>query len=81
MKDNIEGGRAEVIKGLEKVQYVNQQTPGLYIVTIFMDSKREEVINIFSQASATDKPKVVNVLKSIDPAHSNDYNTRILNAK
>lgn len=81
MKENMDNARAQVSTGLEKVQQVNQNTPGLYLVSIFIDTKREEIINMYSQASATDKPRVVNILKSIDPAHSNDYNTRILNAK
>ena len=81
MKENMDNARAQVSTGLEKVQQVNQNTPGLYFVSIFIDTKREEIINMYSQASATDKPRVVNILKSIDPAHSNDYNTRILNAK
>ncbi len=81
MKDNMAQGRAAVSSGMEKMQYVVKQTPGLYIVTVFMDSKRDELINIFSQAPTTDRPPIVNILKEIDPAHSNDWNTKILNAK
>ncbi|MEI6123331.1 MAG: DUF4835 family protein [Bacteroidota bacterium] len=81
MKDDMMQGRNAITSGLEKVQYVAKQTPSLYIVTVFMDAKRDEIINIFSQAPTSDKPRIVNILKDIDPAHSNDFNTKILNAK
>jgi hypothetical protein len=81
MKDELVLGRNAVTAGLEKLQSSAKQTPGLYFTTIFMDSKRDEIINIYSKAPVTDKPRVVTILKDIDPAHSNDFNTRILNAQ
>lgn len=81
MKDDLVLGRNSIITALEKLQYVARQNPGLYFTTMFIDAKRDEIINIFSMAPASDKPRVVTILKDIDPAHSNDYNTRILNAK
>ncbi len=81
MKDDLSLGRNAITTGLEKMQYVVKQTPGLYFTTVFMDSKRDEIINIYSASPASDRPRVVNILKDIDPAHSNDFNTKILNAK
>lgn len=81
MKENMENGRTSVISALDKMQAVVKGTPNLYFVTVFMDTKRDEIINIFSQAPATDKTTVVPYLKTIDPAHSNDFNSKILNVK
>ncbi len=81
LKDDLMQGRAAITTGIEKLQYVAKQTPSLYLVTIFMDTKRDEIINVFSQAPISDRPRVVNMLKDIEPAHSNDFNTKILNAK
>jgi hypothetical protein len=81
MKDDLATGRNAITTGLEKMQSVAKATPGLYFTTIFMDAKRDEIINIYSKAPASDKPRVVTILKDIDPAHSSDYNTRILNAQ
>ncbi len=81
MKDNIENGRTSVISAMEKMQTVVRGTPSLYFTTVFMDTKRDEIINIFSQAPSGDKPRIVDILKEIDPAHSGDFNTKILNAK
>ena len=81
MKDDLPNGSNAITSGLEKLQSVAKATPGLYFTTVFMDTKRDEIINIYSMAPASDKPRVVTILKDIDPAHSSDYNTRILNAK
>ncbi|MCK9612934.1 MAG: DUF4835 family protein [Bacteroidales bacterium] len=81
MKENMVNGTNSVITAMEKMQYVVKQTPNLYYANVFMDTKRDEIISLFSQAAATDKPRIVNILKDIDPAHSNDYNTKILNVK
>ncbi len=81
MKDDLAMGRTAITTGLEKLQSSAKATPGLYFTTVFMDSKRDEIINIYSKAPATDKPRIVTILKDIDPAHSNDFNTRILNAQ
>ncbi|MEI6853877.1 MAG: DUF4835 family protein [Bacteroidota bacterium] len=81
MKDDLATGRNAITTGLEKLQSVAKATPGLYFTTIFMDAKRDEIINIYSKAPASDKPRVVTILKDIDPAHSGDFNTRILNAQ
>jgi Flp pilus assembly protein TadG len=78
-KEDMNMGRLAVITALEKMQNSVNQSPGLYFPTVFMDTKRDEIINIFGPAPAVDKPRVVNILKIIDPSHSNDYNTRILN--
>jgi len=81
MKENMGNGRTSVITAMDKMQAVAKGTPNLYFVTVFMDTKRDEIINIFSQAPVTDKTTVVPFLKVIDPAHSNDFNSKILNAK
>ena len=81
LKDDMMQGRAAITTGIEKLQYVAKQTPSLYLVTVFMDTKRDEIINLFSQAPISDRPRVVNMLKDIEPSHSNDFNTKILNAK
>jgi hypothetical protein len=81
MKDDIANGRNAITTGLEKMQTVVKATPGLYFTTIFMDSKRDEIINIYSKAPTSDKTRIVTILKDIEPSHSNDFNSRILNAQ
>lgn len=80
MKDNLQSGRAGVLSAIELMQKAYREKPGLYLSQLFIDAKRDEICNVFAGASVADKNKVVAMLKEIDPSHSTDYNTKILNA-
>lgn len=73
MYDNVENGRQGVMQALELLQRTHREKPRLFIMQLFMEAKREEFINIFSDAAPMDKTKAVNILKEIDPSHANDY--------
>lgn len=73
MSENMELGRSGVNDFLLGIQKTNREKPNLYIVQIMLDAKREEIINIYSQAANLDKTKAVNILKEIDPANSSKY--------
>lgn len=73
MYDNIENGRQGVMDALELLQRAHREKPRLFAMQLFMEAKRDEFINIFSDAAPMDKTKAVNILKEIDPSHANDY--------
>jgi hypothetical protein len=73
MSDNMDLGRSGISDCLEDVQKVNREKTGLYITQLFIDAKKDELINIYSQASPMDKTKAINALKEIDPANSSKY--------
>lgn len=77
MQDNIERGRQGVMNALETLQRAHRERPNLFIMQLVLDAKRDEFINIFSEGSAQDKTRAVNILKEIDPSKANDYD-RIL---
>ncbi len=79
MQDNIERGRQGVMNALETLQRAHRERPNLFIMQLVLDAKRDEFINIFSEGSAQDKTRAVNILKEIDPSKANDYD-RILRA-
>ncbi|OPZ97532.1 MAG: hypothetical protein BWY70_01476 [Bacteroidetes bacterium ADurb.Bin408] len=73
MYDNIENGRASVVIALEALQKVHRQKPGSYLMQIFFSAKSDEFVNIFTEAPPMDKPRVVNILREIDPTNTNKY--------
>jgi hypothetical protein len=73
MSENMDLGRSGVNECIENLQKVNREKTGLYVVQLFMDAKKDELVNIYSQASPMDKTKAVNILKEIDPANSSKY--------
>lgn len=73
MQDNMERGRQGVLTALETLQRAHREKPNLFIMQLVLDAKRDEFINIFSQAAGMDKSKAVNILKEIDPSKASDY--------
>jgi hypothetical protein len=73
MTDNIEMGRSAINDCLENFQRANREKPGLFVLQLMMDAKRDELINVYSDASPMDKTKAINILKELDPANSSRY--------
>jgi len=73
MSENLEMGRLAITESLELLQRAHRNRPGLFLLQLFMEAKRDEMVNVFSQASQMDKPKAVNILKELDPAQSSMY--------
>ena len=73
MQNNIEKGRQGVMNSLEMLQKVYREKPRLYLLQFVMDAKREEMINIFTQAAPMDKTKAVNILSEIDASKASEY--------
>lgn len=70
--------RAGLMEGITLVQKAYRQKPGLFIVSVFMLTKSDELVSAFTPAPMVEKTKAVNILKGIDPANSAKYN-KILN--
>jgi len=73
MTENIELGRSGVTDCIDQFQKANRSRPGLFLLQLMLDAKRDEIINIYSEAAPQDKVKVMAVLKEIDPANSAKY--------
>jgi len=74
MYDQKEISRNYITTALESLRNVNREKPGLHFINIFMTTKSDEIINIYSDASTLDKNKIVPILKEIDPSNSAKYN-------
>jgi hypothetical protein len=75
MESRITEARSGIAESLKLVQdvYRRKPDPFLYFVQIVMDSKSEEIINIFSEAFPEEKSRVVQILTEIDPANKAKY--------
>jgi hypothetical protein len=73
MADNIESGRSFVVRAIEELKRVYDERPGMYVTQMIIDTKREEIISLFRNASDGEKKKIIEIMKQIDPANSNKY--------
>lgn len=76
----IENGRTAITKSLDYVKTAYTSKSNLYFIQILNDSKRDEWKNIYSDGPQQEKTKAINILRDIDPAHSEEYE-EVLNAK
>ena len=80
MYDNQEAGRQAVVDAILQFQRVYNERPNLFVLSIILNAKADEIVKMFSNASAMQKSRVVQVLTNIDPANAAKYN-RIMQAQ
>jgi hypothetical protein len=75
--DNATSGRLSISVAFDKLKSVHEDKPGSFFMQLFFSqSKADEIVNIFSNASVSpaDKTKIATICKEIDPTNSNKYN-------
>ncbi len=75
MESRIAEARTSIAESLKLLQEVYRQKPDpfMYLVQIVMESKADELINIFSEAFPEEKSRVIQILVEIDPANKTKY--------
>ena len=73
MADNPEQGRSKISLSLNLLKRVYDERPGLMALRLFIDAKRDEIINIFSEGNPREKTDAQNIMKEIDAANSSSY--------
>jgi hypothetical protein len=73
MSEKAENGRKKIGESINYLKQVNEEKPGLFLLQLILDAKRDEIINIFSEGAPMENTKVVNILKEIDPSNSSKY--------
>ena len=73
MGDNIIEGRKNISEAINLLLRVHKKKPDSYLMRIFLDAKRTEIINIYSGAPDMEVKKAANVLKIIDISNSAKY--------
>jgi len=75
MSEKIESGRMKVVDALREVQKIYQRKSDAYIVDIFLNSKSDEIVKMFTDSSIPpmEKSTVYNIMSSINPADIEKY--------
>lgn len=81
MESDMTLARSEIFESLRRLQELYRQRPDpfMYYLTIILDAKADEIVNIFSRAFPEEKNRVVQILTEIDPANETKYQ-KILSA-
>lgn len=73
MSEKPDEGRAKIGETLGYLNTVYSNRPGLFILQLMIDAKKDEIIKVYSKGSAQEKTKAVNIMREIDPANSSSY--------
>jgi hypothetical protein len=73
MSKDVDGGRKVIAATLPYLKQVYDKRPGLYLFQLILEAKRDEIINIFSEASPAEKVKMINIMQEIDPPNGSKY--------
>jgi len=73
MAETPDMGRAAILEALRLLQQVNQQRTALYLMTIIMQTKQQEFIEIFREGTPSEKQQAIQMLKQIDPSNASKY--------
>jgi len=71
MYEKPDEGRANIYTALENLKPAKQFKPGSPLLSNFIETKADELINIYSKANAQEKQGVYDLLNGIYPASSN----------
>jgi len=76
MIDNAATAKTDIASAFDNLKAVHEGKPGSYLMQVFFTAKVDEIVNIFSSPTinATDKVKVANICKEIDPNNASKYN-------
>jgi hypothetical protein len=75
MESKISEARASIVESLKLIQEVYRAKPDpyMYLVQIILESKADELVNIFSDAFPEEKSRVMQILTEIDPGNKTKY--------
>ncbi|MCL2289682.1 MAG: DUF4835 family protein [Bacteroidetes bacterium] len=73
MSESPDMGRAAILEALRLLQQVNQQRSALYLMTILVQTKQQEIIEIFREGSPSERQQAIQIMKQIDPSNASKY--------
>jgi hypothetical protein len=73
MSKTPEAARKNIYESLLLVQKIFKIAPNTVMLNVFFEAKSDELVNIYKNAPATEKPKVIDLLNEINNANINKY--------
>ena len=81
MSEKPDEGRAAILTSLQYLQTVHSSYPTCFWLQLIVESKRDEIINVFSEGTQQEKTTAANIMKEIDPSKSSRYDAILQGGK
>lgn len=79
MSEKTDEGRDGIINSLAYLQRVYERNSMSYFLQLLVESKRDEIIQIFSEGSMKLRTEASNIMRTIDPSQSSRYDEMLQN--
>jgi hypothetical protein len=73
MSSNVEQGKESILNSLEEIDKVSNAYINSMIVQMFVNAKRDELVEMWKVGARTQKERVVQIMSKIDPANGQRY--------
>ncbi len=65
--------KQNILKSLNFLKNIHDKDQNNFVLELIMNAKKDEFVNIFSEGDPAEKANALEALKTIDPAHVEDY--------
>ena len=77
MAEHPDQGREAIVNALHNLQSVYERNSMCYFLQLLTETKRDEIVQIFSQGEQKVRTEVANIMKTIDPSQSSRYDAML----
>ncbi len=77
MSEKLADGRKQIIQALTELETVYAIRPSAMLLTVFFYAKKDEIIQIFSEAPPEEKQQVLTLTKKLNPANAAEYDSKL----
>ena len=79
MSEKPDQAREAILGAIVQLQSVYERNSMCYFLQLVIESKRDEIIQIFSQGDMKIRTEVANIMKTIDPSQTSRYDDMLQN--
>ncbi len=79
MAENPEQAREAILSSVVQLHNIYNRNPMCYFLQLIIETKRDEIIQIFSQGEMKIRTEVANIMKTIDPSQTARYDNILQN--
>ena len=79
MAEDPTQGRESILSTLSNLRSIYERNSMCYFLQLIVETKRDEIIQIFSQGDMKIRNEAANIMKTIDPSQSSRYDAMLQN--
>lgn len=79
MAEKPDQAREAMLNAIAQLQGVYERNPMCYFLQLLIESKRDEIIQVYSQGDMKVRIEVANIMKTIDPSQTSRYDEMLQN--